>query len=86
MKYDQFIFFSALSAEQQENIKAYFSPDRERSIFKDVPLDRADEFKQLARILNPGGRVRVRYRGKRIDSMRQTTLKRNAKRVAIYVD
>jgi hypothetical protein len=86
MKYDQFTFFGAFSTEQQETIKSYFSPPTESSIFKDVPLDRAEEFKRLARILNPGCRVRVRYRGKRIDSMRQTTLKRNANCLSIYVD
>lgn len=86
MKYDRFVLFSAFPAEEQEAIKAYFSPINERSIFKDVPLDRADEFKNIARVLNPGYRVRVRYRGKRVDIMRQTTLKRNANRVAIYVD
>ena len=86
MKYNQFVYFSAFSAEQQETLKAYFSPDSERSIFKDVPLEQADEFKRLARVLNPGSRIRVRYRGKRIDSMHLTTLKRNANRLAIYID
>ena len=86
MKYDQFMYFSAFSAEQQETLKAYFSPDRERSIFKDVPLEQAGEFKHLARVLNPGCRIRVRYRGPRIDGMRLTTLKRNANRLTIYVD
>lgn len=86
MKYDQFMYFSACSAKQQETLKAYFSPDRERSIFKDVPLEQADEFKRFARVLNPGCRIRVRYRGPRYDGMRLTTLKRNANRLAIYVD
>jgi hypothetical protein len=86
MKYDQFMYFSAFSADQQETLKAYFSPDCECSIFKGVPLEQADEFKRLARILNPGCRIRVRYRGPRYDSMRQTCLKRNARSVAIYVD
>jgi hypothetical protein len=86
MKCNQFIYFSAFSTEQQETLKTYFSPVSERSIFKDVPLEQAHEFKRLARILNPGCRIRVRYRGKRIDGMRLTTLKRNANRLAIYVD
>jgi hypothetical protein len=86
MKYDQFVYFGAFSTEQQKTLKAYFSSDSERSIFKNVPLEQADEFKHLARVLNPGCRIRVRYRGPRIDSMRLTTLKRNANRLTIYVD
>ena len=86
MKYDQFMYFSACSTEQQETLKSYFSPDSERSVFKDVPLEQADEFKHLARVLNPGCRIRVRYRGPRYDGMRLTTLKRDARRVSIYAD
>jgi hypothetical protein len=86
MKYNQFMYFSVFSADQQETLKTYFSPDSERSIFKDVPLEQADEFKRLACILNPGCRIRVRYRGPRYDSMRLTCLKQNARSVAIYVD
>jgi hypothetical protein len=86
MKYDQFMYFSAFSAEQQETLKTYFSPVSERSIFKDVPLEQADEFKRLACILNPNRKIRVRYRGPRYDSMRLTCLKQNARSVAIYVD
>lgn len=86
MKYDQFMYFSACSTEQQETIKSYLSPNGERSVFKDVPLEQAEEFKHLARVLNPGCRIRLRYRGPRYDGMRLTTLKRDGRRVAIYAD
>ncbi len=86
MKYDKFIFFSALSVEQQQKLKSYFSPDQESSLFKHVPIARMEEFKQLARMLNPGHPVRVRFRGKRSGGMRDYTKKCHAHSVSIYVD
>ena len=86
MKYDQFMYCSAFSAEQQEVLKPFFSPDSERSIFKGVPVNRAEEFKRIARAIHPGRKVRVRFRGPREGGMRDYTLKRKARSVAIYVD
>lgn len=86
MKYDKFMFFSVLSREQQQNLGPYISPDQESSFFKHVPIDRMEEFKKLARLLNPGHRVRVRFRGKRSGGMRDYTKKCHAHSVAIYVD
>ncbi len=86
MKYDKFIFFSAFSQQEQQRIEQYFSPESESSLFKYVPVHRMEEFKQIARRLNPGRQVRVRFRGKRSGAMRDYTLKRNAHSVAIYVD
>jgi hypothetical protein len=86
MKYDRFFYFATLSLEQQEKLKPYFSPDSESSLFKYVPVHRKEEFKQIAKQLNPGCRVRVRFRGKRSGAMRDYTLERNAHSVAIYVD
>jgi hypothetical protein len=86
MKYDQFIYFSVFSSKQQDMIKPFFSPVTERSIFKGVPMERIEEFKQIACIINPGCKIRVRFRGKRIDGMRLTTLKRHAQSVAIYIN
>jgi hypothetical protein len=86
MKYDQFMYFSAFSAEQQDALKPFFSPDCESSIFKGVPVDRAEEFKRIARIIYPSCKVRVRFRGPREGGMRDYTLKRKARSVSIYVD
>lgn len=86
MNYDKFIYFSAFSAEDQEKIKHYFSPASESSLFKHVPIERMEEFKQIARTINPGCPVRVRFRGKRSGGMRDYTKKCHAHSVSIYVD
>ena len=86
MKYDKFIYFSALSAEKQDIVKNHFSPSRESSLFKHVPIKQMEEFKQIARLINPGRRVRVRFRGPRSGAMRDYTKKCHAHSVTIYVD
>lgn len=86
MKYDKFLFFSVLSREQQQKLEPFIAPDKESSLFKHVPLTRMEEFKTLARTLNPGHRVRVRFRGKRSGAMRDYTKKCDAHSVTIYVD
>jgi hypothetical protein len=86
MKYDQFVYFSILSAKQQQELKPFLSPNNEQSLFKKVPIDRMEEFKLLARQLVPQGRIRARFRGPREGAMRDYTLKRKARSVAIYVD
>lgn len=85
MKFDRFFYFATFPAQQQQELAQYFSPDEESSLFKGVPVDRMDEFKQIARRLIPHGQVRARFRGKRSGGMRDYTLKRNARSVAIYV-
>jgi hypothetical protein len=86
MKYDKFFYFTCFSSEQQEAIAPYFSPDSESSLFKYVPIHRMEEFKQIARRINPNGKIRARFRGKRSGAMRDYTLKKDAHSVAIYVD
>lgn len=86
MKYDKFMFFAGFSKEQQQQLKPYFSPDQESSLFKHVPISRMEEFKRIARTLNPGHPVRVRFRGKRSGAMRDYTKKCHAHSVSIYVD
>lgn len=86
MKYDRFVYFAALSAEQQDRLKNYFSPSDESSLFKHVPISQMEEFKQIARMIAPGRRVRVRFRGKRSGAMRDYTKKCHAHSVSIYVD
>jgi hypothetical protein len=86
MKYDKFIFFSAFSQQEQQRIEQYFSPDSESSLFKYVPIHRMEEFKQIAQHINPNGKIRARFRGKRSGAMRDYTLKKDAHSVAIYVD
>lgn len=86
MKYNQFIWFAGFSQEQKKKISPFFSPEQESSLFKYVPIDRMEEFKNIARILNPGKNVRVRFRGRRSGAMRDYTLKKDAIAVAIYVD
>jgi hemolysin-activating ACP:hemolysin acyltransferase len=75
-----------MSAEQHTQFNANISPETEDSLFKQIPVNHAEEAKQIARNMFPDRKVRVRYRGPRYDSMRLTCLKRNARSVAIYVD
>jgi hypothetical protein len=75
-----------MSAEQHTRFDAMISPETEDSLFKQIPVNHAEEVKQIARAMFPDRRIRVRYRGPRYDFMRQTCLKRNARSVAIYVD
>jgi hypothetical protein len=75
-----------MSAEQHTRFDAMISPDAEDSLFKQIPVNQAEEDKQIARRMFPDRKIRVRYRGPRHDSMRLTCLKRNARSVAIYVD
>lgn len=82
----RFMCFMYMSAEQHKTFGANISPDTEDSLFKQVPVDRMEQVKQITRSMFPDRRIRVRYRGPRHDSMRQTCLKRNARSVAIYVD
>lgn len=86
MKFDRFFYFTAFSADQQADLGPYFSPDHESSLFKGVPVHRQDEFKQIARTIMPGKKIRARFRGRRSGAMRDYTLKRDARSVAIYVD
>ena len=86
MKYDKFIYFSCFSNCQQQELAKYFSPGNESSLFKQVPVDRQEEFKQIARMLNPGHPIRVRFRGKRSGAQRDYTKKCHAHSVSIYVD
>jgi hypothetical protein len=86
MKFDRFIYFSIFSAQQQEMIKSYFSPEHESSIFKQVPIDQMEQFKRIARMLNPGRPIRVRFRGKRSGAQRDYTKKCHAHSVSVYVD
>lgn len=86
MNFDRFFYFTRFNSQQFGELQPYFSPDHESSLFKGVPVNRMEEFKQIARSVLPGARVRVRFRGPREGSMRDYTLKRKARSVAIYVD
>ena len=86
MNFDRFFYFTRFDSQQFQELKPYFSPDSESSLFKGVPVDRMEEFKLLARQLVPQGRIRARFRGPREGGMRDYTLKRKARSVAIYVD
>jgi hypothetical protein len=86
MVHNKFMYFSTLSTEQHKQYYSYLSPVEERSLFKGIPVTRVEEFKTLARVLNPGRTIRVRFRGPREGGMRDYCLKRKARSVAIYVD
>lgn len=86
MNFDRFFYFTQFDAQRFQQLQPYFSPDGERSLFKNVPVDRMEEFKQIARSVLPGHRVRTRFRGPRRDCMRLTTLKHDARSAVIYVD
>lgn len=86
MEFDRFVYFSVFSTVQQAQLQEYFSPDSENSLFKGVPVDRLDEFRQIARIMAPGRPVRARFRGPRSGTMRDYTKKCHARSVAIYID
>jgi hypothetical protein len=86
MQFDKFFYFSAFSSQQQQQLDPYFSPDHESSLFKGVPVDRMEEFKRIAKMVVPMAKLRVRFRGPREGAMRDYTLKRKARSVAIYVN
>lgn len=86
MQNGRFFCFMHMSAEQHTQFNANISPETEVSLFKQIPVNHAEEAKQIARNMFPNCSIRVRYRGPRYDGMRLTTLKRNANRVSIYVD
>lgn len=86
MSFDRFFYFTQFDTQRFQQLQPYFSPDHEISLFKGVPVDRVEEFKQIAKSLSPGHRVRTRFRGPRRDAMRLTTLKRDARSAVIYVD
>jgi len=86
MQNGRFLCFMHMSTNQHKEFGTNISPDTEDSLFKQVPVNRMEEVKQITRGMFPDRKIRVRYRGPRYDSMRQTCLKRNARSVAIYVD
>lgn len=86
MNFDRFFYFTRFNSQQFQELQPYFSPDHESSLFKGVPVDRMEEFKQIARSVLPGSRIRARFRGPREGGMRDYTLKTKARSVAIYVD
>jgi hypothetical protein len=67
-------------------IAQYRSPANENSVIKNVPIEHLVRARQEVRDAFPSKQVRVRFRGPRFDSMRQTTLKRHARAFTIYVD
>ena len=67
-------------------IAQYKSPANETSLVKNVPMEHLIKARQEVRDAFPGRRIVARFRGPRYDGMRLTTLKRNANRLAIYVD
>ena len=77
-----FYVFSTMNTAKQKLIKPYLSPENESSIFKNVPLDRLDEFKQIAEMMC--GPIRVKYRGPRYDLTHATRLQKDARAAAIY--
>lgn len=81
MKLDRFQTFALLTADQQQLIQPYLSPDNEQSIVKRVPLSQLDQVKSVLSKLMP---VRVIYRGPRRDAMRLFCLRRDARSAAIY--
>lgn len=86
MKYDRFLAFSLLNVGEQELLKQYASPANESSVVKGVPLTLLDQMRSIARKIKfSNQRVNVRYRGPRYDSMRQTTLKRDARAFSVYL-
>jgi len=86
MQNGRFFCFMHMSAQQHQEFGINISPDTEDSLFKQIPLDRMEQVKQIARSMFPDRKIRVRYRGPRYDAMRQTCKKQNAKSVSIYVD
>ena len=86
MKYDRFLAFSLLTTREQDLLQRYASPAQESSLVKGVPLDLLGEMRGIIRKIKfSNQRVNVRYRGPRYDSMRQTTLKRNARAFSVYL-
>ena len=59
MKLDKFTIFACFSAEEQELISKYISPDCEYSSFKNIPMSLYD---QITRLL-PNKNRRIRFRG-----------------------
>ena len=86
MNFDRFFYFTRFNSQQFQELQPYFSPDHESSLFKGVPVDRMEEFKQIARSVLPGSRIRARFRGPRRDTMRLYCLKRDALRFSVYID
>jgi len=87
MKYNRFLAFSVLTAQEQELLKQYASPANESSLVKNVPLNLVEELRCIINKIKPAGqRVNTRFRGPRYDFMRQTCLKKNAHSASIYLN
>jgi hypothetical protein len=85
MKYDRFLAFSILTAQEQDLLNRYASPADESSLVKNVPLELVEEIRSIINKIKPADqRVNTRFRGPRYDSMRQTCLKANARAASIY--
>ena len=67
-------------------IAQYRSPANEGSVIKNVPIEHLVRARQEMRDAFPGMKIRVRFRGPRYDSMRQTTLKSDARAFSVYFD
>lgn len=61
-----------------------FKTTNESGFYKNIPIEKLSEVKQFFK--DQGIKVRIRYRGKRLDGMRLTCLKENAKRFSIYIE
>jgi hypothetical protein len=81
---NDFLLFSTLTAFEQNIIKSYRSPKDERSLVKQVPVKELEFVKGIVKKAFPDKKLRVRFRGPRIDGMRLTTLKRNARAASVY--
>lgn len=54
-----------------------------QALESNIPIEELELVR--AEYRNNGIKIRVRYRGPRYDSMRQTTLKRNARAFSVYL-
>ena len=63
-------------------LAAYQAPATERAIIKQVPITELVTVREIFR--NLGIPIRIRYRGPRRDTMRLTTLKRDARAFTVY--
>jgi hypothetical protein len=80
---DKDLEFFCLAVDDQQYLTQYAAAP-ERAWVKSLPMSELDRVQQIFKKM--GCKIRLRYRGPRFDSQRQTCLKANARSFAVYVD
>jgi len=82
----KFLMFSCLTIDEHSILEQYFSPEDERSTFKNVPMNLHSSVIQLLNTM-PIQRKRIRYRGPRPKNLwMNDCTKAMAERFSVYIE